>query len=637
MQNCISGEGKSITLSLAEVGYADLTRMEPVDADILSDFDLLGLAKKNVPEFRNISAESVLAASKASFSERAEVNAARVGRILKTIEQAHVAKAAQLRITSAALNAVANDPELFKTLIESAAADAEIVKLWSRHTVFAQQVAVVKESLRVEEAALAKVKAGNQKALEEKAAIEAECRRLRAEADKELELLGFIPETADRLAELKGLSERTVKMQCEIKRLERLERDVLERVNRASERAQRYGEAVLPEEIIQSISVWNDRTEALDIAERARAVSGLSYDGPKGKALAAHLAGLIRKVRPYDENTALNLFICYVQNFLTVFAGAPGCGKTSICRLMADALGLTSVDARFDGTPPGGRSLSRFVNVPVEYGWTTKRDFIGYRNPLTGRFESPDPARWGLIRQLDAEANSEVGSVYPAMMLLDEANLSPMEYYWADFMRLCDGNRNPGIVTLQSSGPSAVPDTLRFVATINSDATTETLSPRLIDRAAVITLPVPTTTDMQLLSGTQAKGPLIPWSELQSVFAMNSGRRISDSARRMLGEIEAGFGEVGIRLSPRSRAQVDGFVATASSLFVDNGRSAQVEAFDFAVMQKLLPRINGTGDQFRGGLEAIRDLFVSRNLVRSAGILTTLIDEGMEMDSYKFF
>lgn len=29
-------------------------------------------------------------------------------------------------------------------------------------------------------------------------------------------------------------------------------------------------------------------------------------------------------------------------------------------------------------------------------------------------------------------------SVPPMLLILDEANLSPMEYYWADFMAVCD-------------------------------------------------------------------------------------------------------------------------------------------------------------------------------------------------------
>ena len=33
-------------------------------------------------------------------------------------------------------------------------------------------------------------------------------------------------------------------------------------------------------------------------------------------------------------------------------------------------------------------------------------------------------------------------SRFPYIILLDEANLSPIEYYWADFMRAADSNEN---------------------------------------------------------------------------------------------------------------------------------------------------------------------------------------------------
>lgn len=215
----------------------------------------------------------------------------------------------------------------------------------------------------------------------------------------------------------------------------------------------------------------------------------LAAKPPKGRELADLLVSRLREVRRYDRNMVLNLYLSVVQNFLTVFAGEPGAGKTSVCRLIAGSLGLTPERMPADLAQTG----SRFVEVPVEYGWTTKRDLIGYWNPLSNRFESPDPDRWSLIRTLDAEARSAFGSCWPAVMLLDEANLSPMEYYWSDWMRLCDETEKaldgPVAVSLWDKGKTLVPPTLRFVATINNDSTTEPLSPRLIDRAAVITLP----------------------------------------------------------------------------------------------------------------------------------------------------
>ena len=73
--------------------------------------------------------------------------------------------------------------------------------------------------------------------------------------------------------------------------------------------------------------------------------------------------------------------------------------------------------------------------------------------------------------------------------MLDEANLSPMEYYWADFMNLCDDLSGDETVSLGENVEFKVSPALRFLATINNDHTTEILSPRLIDRAWIVSLP----------------------------------------------------------------------------------------------------------------------------------------------------
>jgi len=55
-----------------------------------------------------------------------------------------------------------------------------------------------------------------------------------------------------------------------------------------------------------------------------------------------------------------------------------------------------------------------------------------------------------------------------AYVLLDEANLSPIEHYWSTFMGMTDGRRNDlhlGDTVVR------IPDHLRFVATINYDRT----------------------------------------------------------------------------------------------------------------------------------------------------------------------
>ena len=254
---------------------------------------------------------------------------------------------------------------------------------------------------------------------------------------------------------------------------------LLEESKRICERTHGADGELMPESLVRALDAWTEDDDRSRRERLAQAVCGVRPAKLRGRELADALVRSVQEVRRYDENTVLNLYICWAQNFLTVLSGEPGSGKTSICHILARTLGLDAFDNLLSSDERAGLSAGRFVHVPVEYGWTSKRDFVGYWNPITNRFESSDPARWDLLRTLDAEERSASGSVYPAMMLLDEANLSPMEYYWSDWMRLCDEQTSSGIVTLWDKAPTKVPETLRFMR-----PSTTTVRPRRSRRAS---------------------------------------------------------------------------------------------------------------------------------------------------------
>lgn len=140
------------------------------------------------------------------------------------------------------------------------------------------------------------------------------------------------------------------------------------------------------------------------------------------------ICGLVREVggRDLSRNEIANLAICLVQGYVTVLAGMPGAGKTSLAGILAGALGLRQ---------PGA---ARYCEVPVERGWASYKDFIGYHNPLTQRVEAASSAAFAAFEEMTREVAS--GPADPAMrlVLLDEANLSSMEHYFSPFMMACD-------------------------------------------------------------------------------------------------------------------------------------------------------------------------------------------------------
>lgn len=621
------------------VTCADTNLMTPVKADIWSDLTLLEMVAKghNVPNRDEM--VSLLKDGDRFFGDDPVVAQARLVRLKYAVLRGHSQADARQVFADFLYQDIQRkaNGESLAALTRRVASDDELVALFVNNTTIGKALESKKEDVRLATEKVNQCQQRFKTKESELRELENKAKELVGECEKKRQALGLLDKHADIFTQLSELNAQVAQKQQEYARIEALENEVIDRLQERE--SAEPGNRFLPDGAGEAIAVWTETQTKRRLASRAEAMAGLEYRGPTGRALASALVDNVKGVRPgYDDNTILNLYLSMVQNFLTVLAGAPGSGKTSICGILADSLALNDFSRALGAEDEHRLSSDRFINVPVEYGWTTKRDFIGYWNPLTGRFESPDPDRWMMIRRLDAEATSEAGSCYPALMLLDEANLSPMEYYWSDWMRLCDSRTPVGEVRLWDKAVTKVPETLRFMATINSDGTTEPLSPRLIDRAAVITLP---NADDMLSIGKTPKVPGIPvpWSELKAVFGARAVKHFKKEVEQVLTDVYRAFDGVGIRFSPRSRQQMFGYIGAASEIFRAKGtKLAYLDAVDFAVMQKCLPRINGTGDDYREGLEAICHVLDRYGLDRSRDCLGELIANGRQaMDCYRFF
>ena len=323
------------------------------------------------------------------------------------------------------------------------------------------------------------------------------------------------------------------------------------------------------------------------------------------------------------------------QNFLTVFSGPPGSGKTSICSILAHVLGLDLVSEALGRQSPESLALwpspefaDRYLPISVERGWTSKRDFVGYWNPLTKTFESVDDRRRDAFQALDAEARLGAPKL-PAVMLLDEANLSPMEYYWADFMNVCDDASGHASISLGDHRRLKISPALRFLATINNDHTTETLSPRLVDRASVITLPA---ADRRALIRTPRSftPQIISWAALSSLFSAGT-TPLTGAAGEGLEELISLTAAAGTPMSIRVQLAFEKAVLGGLPVFREDpklGQSVADAALDCAAASRLLPHLSGNGPDYRSALVNLLDAAHRRRLVRTAGLLETMISRG---------
>ena len=327
--------------------------------------------------------------------------------------------------------------------------------------------------------------------------------------------------------------------------------------------------------------------------------------------------------RNYSSDEIANLLICIQQSFLTILAGPPGTGKTSIIHYLAEALGNTE----------------NLLKIPVSRGWTSQRDILGYFNPLRGQYQK---SRTGLYDFLHITQNDSNVSEFSRWVLLDEANLSPIEHYWADLLGLCDpeGERN-----LDTGSPGKerflhISPCVRFVGTVNHDNTTERLSPRLIDRVPVIRLEPGYEYSNPVNSNRLKPEGALPYEIMQEFFsgsdeddfASKEGEIIKEIIEILQTETADFEGSPFVVVSPRKYYTIKRYCVVARDIFVND------QAIDFAVAQYILPLIEGYGAGFGKRLEKLLDVTTNNSLYRSTRLLRRIIEAGKQAhNSYSFF
>ena len=253
---------------------------------------------------------------------------------------------------------------------------------------------------------------------------------------------------------------------------------------------------------------------------------------------------------------------------LTVLSGLSGTGKSQLPRAYARFFGI------------------HFLHVPVEPGWDSPQDLLGFYDFVAERYRPTDRAR--ALGHFDREFAESIGiqsdrdwDECMLIILLDEMNLARTEYYFSEFLSRLemrgvrdandeDDRRDSQIAIdlpyAEDEEPKQlyVPHNVLWVGTLNEDETTQALSDKVLDRANSIRFAPPKPSTLREHStaperrvptadGYLPYGQWLGWSKRKS-----ASERAEDEVDNTLEELAMRMQEAGPRIRLQDHAEHQG-------------------------------------------------------------------------------
>jgi hypothetical protein len=204
------------------------------------------------------------------------------------------------------------------------------------------------------------------------------------------------------------------------------------------------------------------------------------------KVKETSLSELTHFVVEYARNSRLHL--SYTPEDIATFVAGLGASRLSILQGMSGT-GKTSLPKIFSEAIFGNCEI-----IEVESSWKDKNELLGYYNEFSMKYT---PKKF-TIALYKAALNQEIVT----FILLDEMNLSRIEYYFSDFLSLMENEENYREIKLININLSRkedgenqaykalvhgntlkVPSNVWFIGTANRDESTFVISDKVYDRA----------------------------------------------------------------------------------------------------------------------------------------------------------
>ncbi|QOJ28706.1 MAG: hypothetical protein HRU80_07360 [Ignavibacteriales bacterium] len=264
-------------------------------------------------------------------------------------------------------------------------------------------------------------------------------------------------------------------------------------------------------------------------------------------------------------------------------------------------------------------SSEQYKLVPVGADWTSREPMLGFPDSIEkNRYIKPESG----VLQLIIEANKAKNQDKPFFLILDEMNLSHVERYFADFLSAMESGDKIYLHD-DTEGKDDIAPFIRFpknlfiIGTVNIDETTYMFSPKVLDRANVIEFRVSKSDMSKFLSNNT----IINDDGIEGLEAGMAGDFLDLAQKKdlkygnttIIGELVLFFDElkkVGAEFGYRTATEIKRFTAFAKML---NNEWSDEKIFDYAIMQKLLPKVHGSQRKLKDPLKKMAEFCMKDN------------------------
>lgn len=330
----------------------------------------------------------------------------------------------------------------------------------------------------------------------------------------------------------------------------------------------------------------------------------------------------------YQYEEIANFYLALCAKPFVILAGISGTGKTQLPRKFADSLGF---------------SKEQVIQLPVRPDWTDGSDLLGYTS-LDGNFIPKDLTI--AIRKASATPDK------PFFFILDEMNLARVEHYFSDFLSVIEtreriGNkiktdpilREEVLNTAINKGDfSSIgwPQNLYLIGTVNMDETTHSFSRKVLDRANSIEM---NEVDLNWIHTNGA--PAERLSDISNALFQTSyltASELSDLEKnsisnemKLLQDVNKILQKADLHFAYRVRDEIAFYL-------ILNKKHDLIEsklAFDFQLVQKILPRIHGSSERVQTVLVEILNLIEGKDF-RSSNFEFSMLDGKIDLADLKY-